>query len=249
MLAKRFYDYIGFGVRFAYLLHGCQGWKNGRASKAITRFLENLEEFRLPVTLRAGERLEDFGIRLAAKPANEPLVTSDVDELKRLMGELNATLSAEAKGNPLYLVTDKRLDTVKLLTNVSALMRPGVFTDLPEVARCDLEEAGKCIAFERPTAAAFHLLRGTEAVLRSYYSRVVKRNRVDPLLWGPMIESLRKRKRAPAAELLDNLNNIRRSFRNPTLHPEKRYDIDEAQDLFGLCIDVINRMHPSAAAA
>lgn len=46
----------------------------------------------------------------------------------------------------------------------------------------------------------------------------------------------------PQKELLDNLDNIRVSFRNPTQHPEKRYDIDEAQDLFNLCIEVVNRM-------
>jgi len=38
------------------------------------------------------------------------------------------------------------------------------------------------------------------------------------------------------------LDNIRRSFRNPTQHPDKIYDIQEVQDLFGLCIDAINRM-------
>ena len=54
--------------------------------------------------------------------------------------------------------------------------------------------------------------------------------------------SLRQRRDAPSDELLENLDLIRRSFRNPTAHPEKSYDIDEAQDLFGLCIDVVNRM-------
>lgn len=98
------------------------------------------------------------------------------------------------------------------------------------------------MAFERPTAAAFHLLRATEGVLRHFYCSVVKRNRIDPLLWGPIITALRDRRKPPAASLLANLDNIRVSFRNPTQHPEKIYDIHEVQDLFGLCIEVINRM-------
>ncbi len=62
-------------------------------------------------------------------------------------------------------------------------------------------------------------------------------------MWGPMIISLRKRKKSrPPDVLLNNLDNIRVSFRNPTQHPEKIYDIQEAQDLFGLCVDVVSRM-------
>ncbi|MCH8069815.1 MAG: hypothetical protein IID16_11195, partial [Candidatus Marinimicrobia bacterium] len=46
----------------------------------------------------------------------------------------------------------------------------------------------------------------------------------------------------PPVELLDTLDRIRINFRNPTSHPDKIYDIEEAQDLFGLCVDAINRM-------
>ncbi len=57
-----------------------------------------------------------------------------------------------------------------------------------------------------------------------------------------MVEGLKKRRSSPPVELLNNLDNIRTSFRNPTQHPDKVYDIQEAQDLFGLSIDVVNRM-------
>jgi hypothetical protein len=42
--------------------------------------------------------------------------------------------------------------------------------------------------------------------------------------------------------LLNQLDYIRAQFRNPTQHPDKIYDIQEVQDLWGLCVDVINRM-------
>jgi hypothetical protein len=86
------------------------------------------------------------------------------------------------------------------------------------------------------------LLRGAESVLRSFYCRLVKQKRVD-LMWGPMLTDLRKRRKSRHySVLLDNLDNIRRSFRNPTQHPEMTYTINEVQDLFGLCVDVVNRM-------
>jgi hypothetical protein len=47
-----------------------------------------------------------------------------------------------------------------------------------------------------------------------------------------MIASMRARSKPPPAALLDNLDGLRRNFRNPTQHPEKVYDIHEAQDLF-----------------
>ena len=89
-------------------------------------------------------------------------------------------------------------------------------------------------------------MRGTEAVLRAFYLRLVHRKRVKQLLWGPLVQDLRvRRKFAGATEytvLFANLDNIRLSFRNPTQHPDKIYDTQEVQDLWGLSVDVVNRM-------
>src|SRR5687768_8452371 len=85
-------------------------------------------------------------------------------------------------------------------------------------------------------------MRGTEGVLRHYYCAIVKKSRVKTLLWYAMVDHLRKRRDAPPKALTDNLDNIRVNFRNPTQHPDARYDMQEAQDLFALSIDVVNRM-------
>ena len=99
------------------------------------------------------------------------------------------------------------------------------------------------LAFELPTAAAFHFLRGTEEALRDFYLKSVKRDRIkEPRMWGPIVSHLRTRKKPPPALLLDNLDSLRSNFRNPTQHPEKVFDLDEAQDLLALAIDSINRM-------
>jgi hypothetical protein len=58
-----------------------------------------------------------------------------------------------------------------------------------------------------------------------------------------MLKQLREKKRVkPPDALLDTLDRIRVNFRNPTSHPEKIYDLDEVQDLFGLCVDALNRI-------
>ena len=47
---------------------------------------------------------------------------------------------------------------------------------------------------------------------------------------------------SPDATLTHSLDGLRRHFRNPTQHPDKVYDVDEAQDLFAACLDATNRM-------
>lgn len=86
-------------------------------------------------------------------------------------------------------------------------------------------------------------MRGAEGVLRFYYEKIVTRNRVKIQVWGEIIKDLKNKKtnKSPK-ELLDNLDAMRTNFRNPTQHPERRYDIEEVQDLYNLCIDVVKRM-------
>jgi hypothetical protein len=74
-------------------------------------------------------------------------------------------------------------------------------------------------------------MRCVEGALRSYYCTVLKRHRVKRLVWFDMLDHLASRTNAPPKPLMDNLNNTRYNFRNPTQHPEARYDQDEAQDL------------------
>jgi hypothetical protein len=59
-----------------------------------------------------------------------------------------------------------------------------------------------------------------------------------------MLEELEKprRVRSPDPGVLEHLDSIRNRFRNPTQHPEKVYDIEEAQNLFGQCLSVIEGM-------
>ena len=245
MRSKPIYRYIGFGVLLRQLRLAEKGWhvhgKNG-ILESIDIFFKCLEEFELLVTQRAVDELREFRDELAKSDSKHVLTDDGASRLRDIMEELDIVLRAETQGKIAFIVTDKRVDVNKLVSNVPGLMAPGIFDSLADIAQYDFIEAGKCIAFELPTAAAFHLMRGTESVLRCFYRSVIKRDRVNPLLWGPMVHSLRKSKKPPPAALLDNLDNIRRSFRNPTQHPDKIYDIEEVQDLFGLCIDAVDRM-------
>ncbi len=247
MIPMSLYRYYHFGICVRYLQDAQAGYKLGDAESGhliynLTAFFNYLETLGLDVTRRASSTLKALSDELSKLDPEATFSEQQASKLRALVREIRTTLDAELQGLDAYVVTQKRLDVLKLLNDVPLLLSPYVYQVLPYIAQEDLEEAGKCIAFERPTAAAFHLLRGTEAVLREFYCTLVRKNRCA-LMWGPILTDLRKRRKAKQhLTLLANLDNIKDSFRNPTQHPEKIYNTDEVQDLWGLCIDAINRM-------
>lgn len=161
--------------------------------------------------------------------------------MRKLMLTIRPTFIAEATGVIAYIVSERRIPIERLLQDIGTLFGAGVFERLPAFAQADFSEAGKCLAFERATSAAFHALRATESTLKKYYSNKIKGS--DPaLMWAGMVSALRSVPGAAPKVLLNQLDHGRDGFRNPTAHPEKMYDMDEAQDLLSICIDVSNRI-------
>lgn len=245
MIKQSIISYYTFGTQMRYL----QDAKAGCAIKSpdeildnIERFLSNFGKLKLVVTNRAAWKLRDCKKALE-KSENEFLTAEQASELKSIMNYLRPTLVAEIQGIYAFTTTPKRLDSEKLIKDVASLFAPHTYDSFPDIAKYDFVEAGKCIAFELPTSAAFHILRATEANVRHYYKSMIKQKRIASEMWGPIVQDLRKRNKTKKYTTLNNhLDNIRLSFRNPTQHPEATYDIHEAQDLFSVCIDANNRM-------
>lgn len=237
-------EFIYLGTTIRYL----QDVKEGFPFKGdffvlynIKSMLDAFDKHSLPVSARAAHKLKEKMEEFEEKGDDDVLTHEYVEELNRIMRELRPTIVAEASGIFGYITTEKIYSNEKLLYDVSSLMPKDTFSSMPEIARIDFEEAGKCIAFDRATAGAFHILRGTEGVLRQFYCSIVKRDRVDPLLWGGMTKHLEKRK-GKYKDAISQIDLIRRNYRNPTQHPEKTYDIDECQTLFGVCVHAIELM-------
>jgi hypothetical protein len=249
MERKSIYGYFFFGTAVRYLQDVKPQYTYkilgpGNILENIDLCFNQLDALGLRVTKNAASELQQFRDELA-KTTDQSAKLSDEQcrELKQICTTLRNTLQAELLTVQAFVVTPKRLDIDKLLNDIGSLMSPGIFSALPQITQYDLMEAGKCIAFERPTAAAFHLLRATEAVLRHFYCTLIHTKRVSPLLWAPMVQDLRTRQKTKKhTTLYNNLDNIRLSYRNPTQHPEVTYDIHEAQDLAPLCFEAITRM-------
>ena len=166
-----YFNYYWFGTCLRFLQDAPPGsgvLGDGRIRENIAAFFSYLDALGLIVTRRASRELADFAESLPDEEGD--LLTQEQSErLNEIMRQLRYTLEAELKGFEAYIVTPKRFDIEKLLKDTPSLLAPGVYSKLPEIAQFDLAEAGKCIAFGRPTAAAFHILRGTESVLVSFY--------------------------------------------------------------------------------
>jgi hypothetical protein len=241
------YTYFRFGYNYYYLQNDSEGIAfHGPDSNSlivlIDEFLATLKELDLQVTQNVAVDLRNIRLKINSLPKDAKVDKVLANEVEEATQKLDATLDAELQLRSAFIVTPKRLQLDHLLRVPQSLFGPALFESLPAISQFDFREAGRCVAFGLATAAAFHIMRGTEGVLRHYYCTIVKRDRLRVLLWGPMVDHLRKRRNPPPKGLTDNLDNIRANFRNPTQHPDSRYDMEEAQDLFSLSIDAINRM-------
>lgn len=246
MKKTEIFEYWAFGYNYYLLRYRSLGLPvHGSTDSLIAQldeFFTYVENLNLQVTKRAASDLQVI-YRRAKEMAKDAEVDRELaSDVTTAINKADATLEAELKLRDAFIVTPKRFDLEYLLEEPSELFAAGVFSLLPPICRFDLASACKAIAYALPTAAAFHLMRGTEGALCFYYRTIVKRGRVAPLMWGNMIAHLRGRRDAPSKAILDHLDNIRANFRNPTQHPDARYDIDEAQDLLAVSIDAINRM-------
>lgn len=178
----------------------------------------------------------------SSSSASKNIEENMVKKISIAVSHVFETAQVEAKKQQLYQITEKRYSSDKLLEKVDSLFAHNVFDSMPEIAKFDVKEACSCILFERCTAAGFHLMRAAEAVVKDLYERLSGSLNVPGNgTWGAYETALAALTTPPNTEFMEQLRHIRKNFRNPTQHPDKKYDLDEVQDLLNLCIDLINR--------
>lgn len=222
----------------------------GLTQAVLARLRNSLSEVGLPVSHRMfsvdsiGDLADEIEGAKASGEDEPPKLTADqAERLSKAMDALHTTLIAEATGVFAFVVTEKRVASELLLDDIGKLFDGGIFKRLPDIAKRDLENAGKAIAFEMPTAAVFHLMRALEAILRDLYCHFIRQNRLrEPRNWRQMLDQMRKKRtNPPPGPLLDHFDHIREHFRNPTQHPDAEYDMNAAQNLLSIAVDAIDR--------
>jgi hypothetical protein len=167
-----------------------------------------------------------------------------------------AAFRFEAERSSVFSVNPKGIYDTRLLIESPENRFPEKTRNLlPPQTLYDFREAGKCLAFECPTAAAFHTLRGTEALMIKYYEVLAGTPwNLKQRDWGAYIREL---KAIPAdTRITDRLDEIRRFERNPILHPENNVELERALPLFEmvggvivLMVEEIEKLEAAKAAA
>ena len=179
--------------------------------------------------------------------SSQILSEDDAKKVNECARQIEKTINAESSTMMAFILESRKYDVEKLLYNVESLMHDGTFSKLTELAKIDVASAGKALAFDMPTASAFHILRASEDALREFYEKRVKRNRIDePRNWGSITQHLKKISKPLPKELMDQLDHVRENFRNRTQHPDRNYSMDEAEALFAHCTDLISRLQTYA---
>jgi hypothetical protein len=156
--------------------------------------------------------------------------------------DVHTVLNAELHIQPTYMVFPKRAyDIETLISDGSLLFSDECRREFSDKEKYNLNQATKCLVFEVPTAAAFHIVRAVESVIRRYYQIVVgtlpsekSRN------WGAYIKKLNTC--GADAKVTTILDHMRELYRNPFIHPETEVAMDEAMSLLGLAETAVSTM-------
>ena len=172
----------------------------------------------------------------------KPIEAQQVYEISNNLKNFETVLSAELQTSDTYFISQTGIySTPDLIEKAERVFPESTRKHIPDHAIKDIRQAGKCLAFDLPTAAAFHMLRATEALIREYYGIVVGHlPRMQSRNWGRYISHLREH--GADIKILAALDQIREMHRNPLMHPEDFLSADEAATLFGVVQGVIVSM-------
>lgn len=178
-----------------------------------------------------------------AKDRNETVGWWLLNHIKGAATRFETVLSEELPIVDTYSVKQKgAYSTSELIDNADAVFPAAIRPKLPPRAVADIREAGKCLAFETPTAAGFHIVRAIESVILAYYAKIVGKP-MPPRMrnWGVYIKALRESGSADP-KIVEFLAHIKDSYRNPVAHPEAQLTVDEVLVLLSVAVGAISQM-------
>jgi hypothetical protein len=154
--------------------------------------------------------------------------------------QLSPILDGELSIQNCYLVWSKRAyDTEMLAEDGLKMLSEATQDGLSKIERYDINQAGRCLAFEVPTAALFHMFRAADSVIRRWYKQITGTEpTVKMRSWGVYIKNLRKC--GANEKILSALDQIKDLHRNPVVHPEAEISIEEALSFIGIAESIIS---------
>lgn len=184
----------------------------------------------------------------------------DLRHRLELFQRFDHELAAELGKRDTYALSQRGLyDTSKLVRQASGIFGASIRSALSEDNLRDFDEAGRCLAFEVPTACGFHLMRGVEAVLRQWYDLTpIARKDPEPRFHQCLDQLTKHFPKDKKGNIEDRsvrstiaaLDQIRELYRNAIAHPDFFLeDADEAERWFRIAVTAVEQMAPHIAKA
>lgn len=237
-------------------------FKSGDAARAVRRIMDGQDRFEVWLNLNttvnaidscvyqsiyrehfhgplfnAATKVTETAQRYMAKlfpqeGEGEALAGWEVTQIQSAYTKFETILISELQSISSYIVTRKAgFDIAAMVDAGKVFFSTDLEAKVPS-AIPDLEQAMRCIAFEVPTAAGFHLHRANESVLRAYWDHVTdgaKRPKQNNM--GVYLHELEKMDKGNKS-VRAHLQSIKDFHRNPLMHPEQSLEtVEEAIDL------------------
>jgi hypothetical protein len=188
--------------------------------------------------------LQNVGSKVWADPPQK-VEEWELRAIRTKLTDLETVMALELQRHQTYLVSQIGGYSMPLLaTKAEVNLLEDALAVIGDQAKKDFREAGRCLAFELPTAAGFHAMRATENVLRQYYMELTGKT-VDRIEWGPCIQELRSAN--ANQKVLQVLDQIRDLHRNPLMHPQDFLSMKEAIGLFDIAKSAIGAIAEEVA--
>lgn len=170
----------------------------------------------------------------------------DTNSIRNALRAFQIVLQTELGKMDTYFVSQKGIySTSDLIERADNVLPFEILQLLPEPIVTDLQQAGRCLAFDLSTAAGFHIMRAVEAVLRDYYYPAFVQKKAKGRTWAAYIRDLDDSDADP--KVISILDQIRSLHRNPTIHPEEVLTINQAMTLFAIAQSAIVSMVEDAS--
>lgn len=180
---------------------------------------------------------EEIGLVVTQRSTEYIRQAKTSEDLDYAFRHVKSTIHDELKGQSFYAPHAN----AQAYFRKDKLFGDAVWTAFPS-ANDDIYEAGMCLALDRYTACVMHLMRASEVGLKALGQAVGVGEQTD---WGAYIREVIKGldtkageagKRAPDAqfysEIAVSFDRVRRAWRNPSMHVERSYTLEQAEEIF-----------------
>ncbi len=191
--------------------------------------------------------LQRLTVNLFSDPATEPpslreIQWNEAQELSEALQKFEISLQSDFAVRDTFIVSPKAAYSTTLLAESGEVLVSEAARNLLKSMEKDLHDAGRCMAFDLPTAAAFHLFRAAEAMVCSYGEFV----RGKPFSFsekkrglGGFANLLKEKKLDIDQRITNAIEQLALLHRNPTMHPEIHISTTEIRATLGMAVSVI----------